>query len=579
MSTTRQHTTQAAASERLPARATWLWGIALALWLSRGLLLAPPGMIHDNHESNSYVVRQLEFRDCLEAGYLFPQWCTHFRGGLGSPYFAYYQPGCFYAASLVPDWIGPVQAMGWVVFAFALLGYMATDRLVAARAGGACGAMAGSVLLLSVYPATEIYVRGDLSELAAMMVLPGAALGLDRWLNRGAARDAVLLAVAGGGLIVLHPAVALVGYAALTSLIAAYALVTRRWYDTAMGLAALATGVGLAAFYWIPLAAEWHFVDAQHAFDGHYHFSRHFVSPLQLLWPIYDRQTAIPFTLGPVVPGLVVANCLGYLFLRRRKRDWQTGLFIAAVLVTIAGMWFMSPASAGVWQHIKLLEKIQFPWRLLTLVSVASAIACGLLPPVFSPRTRGQIAFVVVAAMCLASVRYTHVDKRVPLNVPDDAASLAQVFYAPDLRNEWLPRGADAGLNAPTSELITGPSCEAWGFKRTQGHLRCELRTTDETFVVLPHYFFRAGWQATLDGRPIAHSRDPQGRLRVDLSDGAAGVLDVRFSMTPMKRVGVATSAWSLIACLPALCIVTIRRRAAKGGRATPVATTGQLVS
>ena len=36
------------------------------------------------------------------------------------------------------------------------------------------GWLAASLLLLSVYPATEIYIRGDLSEFCAMMLIPPA---------------------------------------------------------------------------------------------------------------------------------------------------------------------------------------------------------------------------------------------------------------------------------------------------------------------------------------------------------------------------------------------------------------------
>src|SRR5262245_30278706 len=96
---------------------TLCWGVVLATGLTRYFFAHPPGIMHFNHEGASYVHRLVEFVDCLRAGYFFPQWATDFRGGLGGPYFGYYQPGFFYLASVFTPFLSMTAALGaalWV---------------------------------------------------------------------------------------------------------------------------------------------------------------------------------------------------------------------------------------------------------------------------------------------------------------------------------------------------------------------------------------------------------------------------------------------------------------------------------
>ena len=69
------------------------------------------------------------------------------------------------------------------VVLLAWLGYTAMLFLVRRWFGALSGALAASLLLLSVYACTEIYVRGDLTEFAAMMLLPVGLCALAAWIG------------------------------------------------------------------------------------------------------------------------------------------------------------------------------------------------------------------------------------------------------------------------------------------------------------------------------------------------------------------------------------------------------------
>lgn len=523
------------------------WGALLALWLARGFFLHPTDAFFANHEFDTYAGRLVEFRDLLGAGYWSPQWCSDFRGGLGAPYFSYYQPGVFYLASLVPWCVPVVRSLGIVVWAVSLLGYVCLFALVTRRFGMLSGWLAGSALLLSSYVGTEIYRRGDLSELAAMMMLPAALWTLWDWLEQGGRTRAALLALTGGALVVLHPAVALIGYGILTLGILVFWVDTRDLRRAGLALLALGAGVGLAAFYWFPVFLEWRLVNPEQAFAGFYSFTEHFVHPLALVG-LRAESTVIPPSLGPVLPLLVLVNLVVLLCRWSETTAAQrrmAGFCLAAILLGVFLMW---SASAPVWSHAPLLYRLQFPWRILTVVTVVVAALGGAMLPWKNEELRTILVGTLVLTLCGCAWHYTRYSLDDSLHPVQTVAQLRQRSFAPDLRDEWLPRGATTKIPlADAARPVAGPGCRVEDFARRQGRLACHVRTQRESFVVLPHYYFPVGFRATLSGRPIAFDRDARGLMRVNLPAGTAGPLEIVFTQTPMRLWGLLVSGVSLL--------------------------------
>jgi len=574
-----------------PLREAWLprlgaiaWGVLLALWLARFGFLGPADRMYANHESFSYVGRLVEFREQLRAGYACPEWCTSFRGGLGSPHFVYYQPGLFYVASLIPWSIPPVTALAITVGLFALLGYLALHALVAPRFGRLAGCLGGAALLLASYTGTNVYVRGDLSEYAAMMVLPGVLLGLINGLERGRRRDAATLIVAAAALVVLHPAVAVLGYGMAGLGIAGFAWETRRWGRAVHALGCLGVGAGLAAFAWMPLVLGWNLVNSHEALEGPYHYSQNFVWPLTRLVGPYRQEFPQALTLDVVVPILLGASLVSTV---RRWNDLtpsQRRLSVFCLLGTLVFALLTTRLSKPVWHLLPLLHRMQFPWRALTVVAVLAAAACGSTLLWQRSRFRTAVAGTVMMAMWLLSWQYT-AHRLDDARAAQTTTELAAQYFAPDVCDEWMPRGATVDIPAELRHApVAGPNCQVEQFVRSPGRLSCRVRTgkdtrvafrsalvkkwglapsertTTATSVVLPHYYFPQGWHATLDGRPVALRADRHGLMRVDLPKRADGQLVVTFSRTAMRTTGLAISAFAGL-CGAAM-LVRLRRSA-----------------
>jgi predicted aminopeptidase len=517
--------------------APWVWGAAVAFALARPWFGYGPGEIHLNHETWSYVYRVIAFGDALAHGHWSPQWVTYFRGGLGSPYFGYYQPGFFYVAALLATRLPVMTAIAAAVWTFAFVGYAGVFSLVRGRFGVASGVLAGTMLLVATYVRSELYRRGDLSEFAGMMTIAATLAVLVGWLEDGGRWRWAALALGAGAVVVLHPVAGLAGYATFGTAIAVWTLATRAWSRALAAAAALAVGIGLATFYWLPLWLEWSFVQGENATKG-YRVVDAFLSPLVLLG-LAPEHPFLPRALGLPTLSLVAVACGITAWRWRAIAPPQRRLFAVLAVLAVGSTVMMASVSSIVWESVPLLALVQFPWRLLMVHTVALAAITGCIVSV--PRAvplvvAALVAWPLVGLRPVPMIRFTPCTKVQQLQAQN---------FAPDSADEWLPTGAQrlvphGAWHIPT---ITGPGTVA-ELDRTTDSVHAKIATDAPAVVTLPHYYFPAGWYATLDGEPVPIGRDARGLITVSVPRG--GFLEVRFTMTPARRTGLVVSAATL---------------------------------
>jgi hypothetical protein len=540
------------------------WAAAVGLWLARAWFLLPPGVVAFTHEKHHYVYRLVEFRDLLAAGYWSPQWASNFRRGIGSPYFSYYQPGFFYLASLVPWSVEPQRALGCAVAAVVVVGFLATFALVRSRFGPFAGLVGATALVVAPYTRTEIFVRGDLSELTAMMLVPFVFHRFLDGLERGRGRDLAGLTAGVAAVIVTHPAVGLLLAAALGASFVVLVLPSGRW-AAGLGLAAaMAFALGLAGFYVLPVVFELRHVAAERAWHGPFHYSQFFVHLHDLFDPGLRRP--FPTAIGSLLLALASFNVGAYLW-RPSAWDLAQRRFLALWLLVAGLMLFlMTPASGLVWEHVPALQRIQFPPRALALLTPALACLAGAAGGVartgWRPAALGVLALTMTAwSLGHANPRHDHRFTHVVI-----ARDIAEAeYFSPDITGELGPRGATiSGFDrVPPEPVVTGDDCVVSDFRRAQGHLTFRVSPASVLcFVTLPQLFFPLGWQAALDGDAHRVSLGPawKGLMQVAVRPGPGGVVDVRFTMTPMRRLGWVLTLASAVVGLGALRILAPRR-------------------
>ncbi len=524
----------------------WVGGGVVSCVCLRFFFGYPPGVFHVNHEGTNYVARVVEFHSLLAAGYPFPQWAVDFRGGLGSPYFGYYQPGFFYVASLFATVLPAVKAIGATLLVFSLLGYSGMFALVRQRFGMAAGVLAGTALLLSNYARVDVYWRGDFSEYCGMMMLPPLLYWLTSWLEDGRRGHWLAIALGCATLVLLHPAAALFGYGALALTALCYTVAARSWRRALWAGGALAGGAGVAAFYWLSVLLEWQLVQGDLAIAPPYKYVRHFVEPQQLLG-FAGRPVLLRVDLGLVVSVLVAIATLLLALGHRRVTPPQWRLVAALWLLVAVCVFMMSPASEAVWTALPLLERVQFPWRLLLLLTVAAAALSGCTP--LLARSLMCIGIAWLAYVWLP----VHPQQTTSYALPATPADVVKTFVCPDGMNEWLPRNAvpvdpirDPSLAEPRCE----PNCRVAGFTRLPGRLLFHLNASGPATITLPHYYFPVGWTVAVDGHEHRGTITPSREGFMRLVDVTGELIELTFTTTPGRRLGARVSALSLAVLL-----------------------------
>jgi hypothetical protein len=523
-----------------------LWGLVLAIWLCRGFLFTDPGTIPWNHDKHRYPYRLVEFRACLEAGYFSPQWCSHFRGGLGSPCFSYYEHGLLYVASMFPWSLSAVHALGLALVLFSTVGYASVFTLLKERFGAVSGFLGASGLLLSSYAGTEIYLRGALSEFSAMMMWPGLLVALCNWMESGQRLHIALVALCGCAIIVLHP-IALPCYVAAICLIVLYGVWLRQPYRILAAIIAMGIGAGIASFYWLTLLLEWELVWNLTYVSSFFHYANHFTGLSSFVRP-YVRSGIVPVSLGPVVPGFIVLNALLMFCLRRQATAEQKRLLVSMLVLMVVSVFLMNGRSEFIWRNVSLLRRLEFPWRLMVILTTTSSIALGCLLPVGRKWIRVVVAALTIALMLYNSSYYT---SYIPYSfrAVENAAQISEFeYFGPEGNADmFLPRGASRNRE----NYLRAPSVSGKGavsdFRREAGRMSCTVHTEEAIQLTLPHFFFPVGWSAEFAGEPIEISREDFGLMRFDLPGGKKGELRVQFATTPARRLSLWIAAASCV--------------------------------
>ena len=261
-----------------------------------------------------------------------------------------------------------------------------------------------------------------------------------------------------------------------------------------------------------------------------------------------SRQTLHAVT----VITLAYATCLlvmalGYLLLLRR--EWRTdrlALLLAAVAVLVA--FLLVPPSTPLWQYLPKLAVLQFPWRLLGVLTLVVAYAAALLTAGLQLRTPPAVAACAVLAAILIPAGATAY-WRDPHEQESTGLSRAETAVATELRptQEYTPAGArNAGLQ-PLPAVLCGTQVTAtWYTERQPLHATIDLPTGDACTLPLRDYPL---WTMFRNGEPFVHTHRPDGRMVLALPPGRS-VVEARWNSGLDRTLGWCGTALGLTGLL-----------------------------
>lgn len=560
---------------------------ALAILPLLALFLVHPLIVHGcscGHDFDFHLLNWFEAATQICHGNLHPQWAFTPAWDAGEPRFVFYPPLSWYFGALIglalthlPRLSG---AVAWsavpIVFTWTALTLSGLTMYRTARryAGANAALIAAAIYMANPYMLFTAYERTAYGELLAAAWMP---LLLDGILRKRVTILGIALPVA--LLWLTNAPAALMGCYALALLaIVRFFMHKASRGETRSLFAGTALGLGLTGFYIVPAAYDRRYVQTAMAtiggmkIDANYLFQHTGNTADDLL---HDQVLR---TASWIAIFLLIATAVALLAAWRRNRSFlSTGELPIALLATLTLVvaYLLTPLSTPVWHHAPEMAFLQFPWRLLAVLTpvLALAIAAALPslpsgPSATAPSTRTVLAALLIAA--LLGLPAWHLFHQ-PCDLADTAQARLALFHSSagtDPTDEYTPVTADNDAlrrGNPPYWLADSPDAAAptqtpaSGIRTVPIHSAIDAPHAEFLILNLRDY---PAWRIALTRSGTApqviadrSSRD-DGLIAIPVPGGPSAI-DIQYAQTTEQTAGDAIS----LASLGILAIVAARKK------------------
>lgn len=480
---------------------------AITLLIVAVLLMLPSLMIGtlSSHSAAHNLAWAGQFADQFRAGVLYPRWMAASFDGLGGPAFYFYPPLPFWVDALVGVVTLNVPTVSYrlAISTLVLLcaSGVAMHAWLAREQGGRGVALLGAIAYMAApYHVLDHYLRGAYAEFAAYVFLPLAALSI-RWIADRRRGGVLLLSLSYAALLLSHLPTAVLASA---TLLPAYVLF-RAWRSAevvaatrllACAAVGAALGAGLAAIYLGPALALQDWIASEKFWTSAYSVETWFLlTPERWLKPAPMMELIVRLAVAVAIASLGVLLLL-------RGRPPGTGSRTEAAFWALLSLWclvLMSGLLPWFWRIVPLVDKVQFPWRLMVVVEFSTVTAiCLAWAGTWSRLARfcvaGAAAALILVLVPLISSIAVHVE-----------TSLDQAIAPVQDAKEYLPAGYPQNPGGAYSDLSLGlltdvpaitcePAAEICRAGNSRfGGMQIEVVGAVPTTVVLRRFFF-PGW-------------------------------------------------------------------------------------
>jgi hypothetical protein len=534
------------------------------LWLPLLPLLALPALaplytegLPRSYDGGYHMLRLAVLDRAVAGGTFLPRWAPDMLLGFGYPAFNFYGPGSYWLTEML-HWAGlGLQAaftLGFVVAVIAA-GYgaywLAHDLFGVTSPWPAL--TVGVAYLYAPYLMDNVYIRGGLAETLALAALPWILFGFRRLFYAADKRPAFFLATFALALLAITHNITLLF---TPPLLIGYLLVhwRRTGYKAAKltwPAAAIIAAMGVSAFFWLPLITERGYLS-----DRAYTIAREVWLPISVwTWQNFlDMGFTFTHTfIRPNKLGLVqlVLAVGGFFAARRRDAEWLYLGAVALIASLLIGEWVLS-----IWEASRLLPIAQFPWRLLSIMSLPLAIfSGGWLLHLRTGRRQIAAAVLLITLIIVAQrPQLAWIDVFAPHEPDLTAGVMAQIELEKGVLaggegnssiQEFRPRWADETLALREQPATVAPAPSLTVVRANPLDLEATAQVTVTTPLRFTDFYF-PGWQVTLDGAPVAtYPSTSLGVLTVDLAPGEH-VIRKTWTHTPVQVAGTWISLFTL---------------------------------
>ena len=390
----------------------------------------------------------------------------------------------------------------------------------------------------------ELVVRGSIGEAYTYSFLPFVLLGILLVFEKPILIRIFIVSFVTALLILSHNAISLVSFAVAILFVLWFAPDYKR---RLLGLISLAIGLGLTAFYWLPAILERKYTYGDLFMRTMY--QSHFPPLQNFVIPNFTNATILQTGGITVYVGLIqtigILASLYFLISHSTRESNRRSVIVFSFVLILFSLFFMQPISAWVWEKIPTLRMFQFPWRLLAVAGMGTALLGSVLVPL-----KKQRRSIVVALICSVAVLTTIIFWQPPLGYDKIVESdywnfpLNTTFFG-ETDLIWSEGPAKNYPKAPF-ELIDGKGQISEPYKKS---IRHTFTINAQTPVrILDHTQYFPGWRVYVDGvkTPIEfQDQKHRGLITFNVEAGMHKVV-VIFGNSPTRTVGNSISLITL---------------------------------
>jgi len=505
------------------------------------------------------VFRLYEVHKCVLDGQIPCRWVPDPGFGYGYPLMQFYPPMPYYPMELMvllgAGYFLPVKVMFALAFFLSGLGMYLLAKEFFGKWGGVLSAI---LYVYSPYHSVDIYVRGAMNEGWGMVWFPFILLYIYRLITKDKPKQNLLfLALALALQLTSHNVMTLVF--APTAIIWALFWMWKTHKFTAMKDLFFAGifGIGLSAFFFLPVILEQKFVHVDTMTIGYFNYLAHFADIKQLFlsrfWgyggSTWGPEDGMSFSIGHIQwIGAILAAILAVFrmsfraksrnltpstsVIARSEATWQSHSINLMILMTIAfgfAYAFLTHSRSNpIWERIGILQYSQFPWRLVALTVFYFSFAAGYLSTLYLSKIFKPILFsILILFIIFFNLPFFRFERHVRMTLQEKLSGHSWENQVTGGIFDYLPRSAPKPPGAPafTIPIFSEGYGGVLNFHSGTNWMNFEVNVSSPSAkVMLPLYTF-PGLVTKIDGKKVKTEIDPDlGRVVVSVDQGTHSV-------------------------------------------------------
>lgn len=510
------------------------------------------------HDGQDHVVRIANFYASFMEGNIIPRWGNNLNWGFGHPVLMFLYPLPSYSASFfhrlgftLVDSVKLVFVMSYIVSGFAMF-YWAKKQW-----GILPGIISGLLYTYAPYRFVDMNVRGALGEHVAFVFLPLIMLCIYQITQvKQKTMWSLFLALTTAGLLLSHNAVTVMMVPILLfyCLFVVYYANNNRVVIISYLFGGFFLGGLLSAFFWIPAFFEGKYTLRDIVTQGEV-----LKRTVPLSWFVYS-----PWNYGggnefTKQVGFVqwILLALSMIYTIRTKIKSQKVFGIGLLLLFFLTLLSMTDVSLFMWQSISLLQKFQFPWRLLTIIVLLSSIIGGYAVSFMDKKRQLYVLVLVIIAL---------IGSTFSMWQPKSFKTFEETFFT-----SVYSGTTDTGESSPIWSVRFMEYAPLVPMQTAEGNAIIEntsRTTTMRTYRVdaesktrlVENTLYFPGWIVEVDGNPVpVEFQDPmwRGRMTFWVESGVHTVV-VKFTDTKLRYVSNVLSVIGLVLCIAIVVMNTL---------------------